>query len=290
MKKGRIILYFVLVIFFILFNFYFRPVKGNPKVTKEYKDSKSYVNQLYVSDEMFKENLLKEDEYYFYETLLDGINKSDSSFKIKCVNLDTCNGVISTSLEAIILDHPELLNYQLNGTWAYDDGYYIYDNISTLSNLQYKLGTLRIERIIDSLIKDTANMTDKEKIIYVYDYVASHDYDRGFTFSRSNQSAYSFFTKKSSVCAGFAKTSQLIFQNIGINSYLVHGHDHMWNYVEYKGKYYVFDATVGASYYDKTVNRYYDGLGETTVGEITGMYSDLYPQIEKERLRDIFNL
>ena len=37
MNKKRIIIYFVLVILFTLYNFYFRPVEGNVLVTKEYK-------------------------------------------------------------------------------------------------------------------------------------------------------------------------------------------------------------------------------------------------------------
>jgi transglutaminase/protease-like cytokinesis protein 3 len=133
-------------------------------------------------------------------------------------------------------------------------------------------------------------MNEQEKIIYVYEYVAGHDYDKLFTYSDSNQSAYSFFTKGTSVCAGFAKASQIIFQNIGINSYLVMNDDHMWNYVEYQGEYYVFDATVGASYVNKKHKNFYEGLGRTTVGENTGMFSNLYPKINDKPLKEIFGL
>ncbi len=133
-------------------------------------------------------------------------------------------------------------------------------------------------------------MSEKDKIIYVYNYVAKHNYDHTFMYSKSNQSAYSFFTKGTSVCAGFAKSSQLIFQNIGINSYLVMSDNHMWNYVEYNGKYYVFDATVGASFTDKTNENYYYGLGQTTVKSTYGKYKELYPSIEQTTLKDLFNL
>ena len=64
----------------------------------------------------------------------------------------------------------------------------------------------------------------------------------------------------------------------------------MFNYVEYEGKYYIFDATYGTSYKDKTHERYYDGLGNTTTGVIYGLYSELYPQIETTKLKDIFGL
>ena len=35
---------------------------------------------------------------------------------------------------------------------------------------------------------------------------------------------------------------------------------------------------------------FYDGLGKTTINSSTGMYSELYPKIEKEELKDVFNL
>ena len=108
-------------------------------------------------------------------------------------------------------------------------------------------------------------------------------------YSSSNQSAYSFFTKGSSVCAGFAKASQLLFQNIGINSYLVMNTDHMWNYVEYEGKYYVFDATMGTGF-RKDSNNYYSGLkfsyekvnGKYDIIFIGGIFMDIIKKIEKE--------
>ena len=70
MNKKRIILYFILVILFTLYNFYFRPVEGNPLVTKEYKNSNAYVNDLYMSDEYFKKNILSEDAYYMYDEII----------------------------------------------------------------------------------------------------------------------------------------------------------------------------------------------------------------------------
>jgi transglutaminase/protease-like cytokinesis protein 3 len=143
---------------------------------------------------------------------------------------------------------------------------------------------------MENIRKDTKDMNDKEKILYVYNYVASHNYDKAFTSLGSNQSAYSFFTKGTSVCAGFAKASQIIFQNIGINSYLVINDSHLWNYVEYEGKWYVFDATVGSSYTDKTNPVYYDGLGRTTVDQVYGFYKELYPKIEETTLKELFNV
>ncbi|MBR3210602.1 MAG: hypothetical protein IKF71_01535 [Bacilli bacterium] len=172
------------------------------------------------------------------------------------------------------IDHPEVIFKE----------YSIVDN-----KIIAYLGVRRIAREIDIIQKETKNMSDKDKIIYVYDYVSRKHYDYVFTGSMDNQSIYSFYSTSSTVCAGFAKTSQVIFQNIGINSYLVHGSNHMWNYVEYEGKFYVFDATVGACQ-RKGSPAFYEGLGRTTIGETTGLHEELYPPIEETALQDVFGI
>ena len=286
MRINRTVLYFIIVISFFFFNFYFRPVQGNPLMTGKYKNSSAYVNNLYVSDEFFKKNSMNKDEYYIYEHLIDDVKKGRGHSIIKC-KTKGCSATYMTAYEAIYLDHPELIAFQ-SSSWKESDNTLDVSYL-LLGKLQAFLGTRRIEREISIVQKETKNMTDKEKILFVYNYVASHDYDHLFMYSSSNQSAYSFFTKGSSVCAGFAKASQLLFQNIGIKSYLVMNTDHMWNYVEYEGKYYVFDATMGTGF-RKDSNNYYSGLGETTVGVTKGYFENIYPPIEDTKLRTVFGV
>lgn len=286
--KKRIIIYFVLVILFFFFNFYFRPVSGNPLVTDEYKKSSSYINDLYYSDEYFKKKILKKSEYYIYDAIIEGSLNNKTEVSINC--LDNCSESFTNAYYAVYLDHPELISFFGIGSYKIAYGKLTYHNYQKLGSFKTFFGTRRIERELDIIRNETKNMSEKDKIIYVYDYVASHNYDRLFTFIGTNQSAYSFFTKGSSVCAGFAKASQLIFQNIGIKSYLVLSVDHMWNYVEYKGKYYVFDATVGASFSDKKYEYYYDGLGKTTIEDTKGLFTEYYPPIEEKELKYIFGL
>ena len=203
---------------------------------------------------------------------------------------ENCQSKLLNSYYAVYLDHPELISFVGINYYNISNNKITYENYGNLSEIKTFFGTKRIAREMENIRNDTKNMTDKEKIIYVYDYVASHNYDKLFTFTKSNQSAYSFFTGGKSVCAGFAKASQLIFQNIGINSYLVLSTTHMWNYVEYEGKYYVYDATIGASLSDKKSPYFYDGLGKTTIKSTTGMFSDLYPKIETTTLKEVFGL
>lgn len=285
--KFRIKLYFIIVVLLFFGNFYFRPIKGNKLVTSSYRDSSAFINELYMSDEYFKKKILKKELYSSYRKVIDSSLNNESKVTIDCG--DNCSR-FSNVYYAIYLDHPELISFAgISG--YFDNGQSVsYSNYQNLGKIKTYFGTKRIAREMENIRRDTKNMSDKEKIIYVYDYVASHNYDRLFTYLDVNQSAYSFFSKKSSVCAGFAKASQIIFQNIGIESYLVLSSDHMWNYVKYKGKYYIFDATMGASLYDKSNPHFYDGLGETTTGEKNGMFEEYYPKIEDVALKKVFKL
>jgi transglutaminase/protease-like cytokinesis protein 3 len=289
MIKRRVGIYIICVIIFTLFNFYFRPIKGNPLITDEYRHSKEYINDLYKSDEYFKKNVLKEEAYYIYDKLIEASLNDTYDVVIEC-KTDNCQNDFINSYYTLYLDHPELISFVGINRYRIYNNKITYQNYGNLSKLKYFFGTRRIDRELDIVRKETEGMSEKEKIIYVYDYVASHNYDRIFTFTKSNQSAYSFFTLGKSVCAGFAKASQLIFQYIGVESYLVMSETHMWNYVKYNGDYYVFDATMGASLRDKKNSHFYDGLGETTIGAITGKYATLYPAIETKKLKDVFGL
>ena len=289
MKTGRIVLYFILVFILTIFNFYLRPIKGNSLVTDEYKNSDKYINDLYMSDEYFKSKLLTKEQYHIYDSIVKGSIDNESTVTIECSG--DCKGTFNLAYNSLSLDHPELISFQGIAVYRIEGNSIVYSNYQNMSKIKATLGALRIAREMENIRKDTKNMSDKEKIIYVYDYVSSHDYDRVFTYIGSNQSAYSFFSTSTTVCAGFAKASQIIFQNIGIKSYLALSEDHMWNIVEYEGKYYTFDATVGASYTDKTIDIHYDGLKRTTTNVVEPKYYEYYPKIETDTsLKELFNL
>ena len=287
MKKIFIVIIILGIAIFIFYR-YFKPVDPNPLIDDNYRKSTAYINDLYKSDEYFKHKLLKPEDYYIYETIIKSSIDGIYDVKIPCTK--DCNNKFSNSYNAIYLDHPELISFTGFGSYRYSDNTLSYQNYANLDKTKTYLGTKRIAIELDNVRKETAQMSDKDKIIYTYNYIASHDYDQIFTFTRSNQSAYSFFTKKTSVCAGFAKASQLVFQNIGINSKLVMSNTHMWNYVEYNGKWYIFDATYGASYSDKTNINYYDGLGLTTISNPQPLFAKYYPKIETTKLKDIFKI
>ena len=91
---------------------------------------------------------------------------------------------MTKAINAVYLDQPELLVFKGVESYKYQLGYIEYNNYYSFSKTKSYLSTKRIERIMEDIRRDTKNMNEKEKILYVYNYVASHNYDKLFTYSK----------------------------------------------------------------------------------------------------------
>lgn len=252
------------------------------------KSEYHYVNELYMSDGRVYNNYLNENEKKMYELLFEKTKNYDKRFEIdldeyECNNYKDCGNLVSVSHYALMADHPELINYA-GYSWKYYEGDFTISLDFSVSNpVTAYIGETRIKRIINTIKEDTSNMSDLEKVKYVYEWIGENNtYDQLFTYASKNQSIYNVFMKKNAVCAGFAKASQVIFQNIGINSMTVTGMSsglHMWNIVEIDGKWYYYDSTI-ATGRKKDSSSYYDGLRQEYMNSYTMYYSDWYPVVE----------
>ncbi len=276
-KSNKILTIVLLILSFYLYNTYFFLIEKNPYVDKK---SSTYINDLYASDERIYNNFLNTTEKKIYRELVKGTKIYNGKINIQITDEETS---VEKVLDAIKVDHPELLNFgSVTYSWDNDGNYKIKVNNATIILLE-QINISRIERIVYRIKEETKNMSDYEKIKYVYEWMGENsDYDRSFTYMAKNQSAYNVFINKNAVCAGFAKASQMIFQNIGIESYGVSGNTtgpHMWNIIKYKGKYYFFDSTVATSV-PRTSKRYYNGLKQTTMDDYKMDNPEWYPEIE----------
>ena len=276
-KSNKILTIVLLILSFYLYNTYFFLIEKNPYVDKK---SSTYINDLYASDERIYNNFLNTTEKKIYRELVKGTKIYNGKINIQITDEETS---VEKVLDAIKVDHPELLNFgSVTYSWDNDGNYKIKVNNATIILLE-QINISRIERIVYRIKEETKNMSDYEKIKYVYEWMGENsDYDRSFTYMAKNQSAYNVFINKNAVCAGFAKASQIIFQNIGIESYGVSGNTtgpHMWNIIKYKGKYYFFDSTVATSV-PRTSKRYYNGLKQTTMVDYKMDNPEWYPEIE----------
>ena len=281
----------LLSIILILFTIYVyvnftRVIEPNPNIDKK---SNAYVNDIYMSDERVYNNYLNETQKKAYQELKDMFNKREVKRKLDITEYnDSSIQEISSALliatEALMVDHPEML--QLSSAGYYYNESMIEARVDFAINnpIMESINTLRIRRIIDNIRIKTQNMTDLEKIKYVYEWIGENTvYDDLFTYTSKNQSIYNVFIKGNAVCAGFAKASQVIFQNIGIESIIVSGQTsgpHMWNIIKYKDKYYYYDSTYAASINDKSNPRFYDGLKQVELNEHKPDYESWYPKVE----------
>ncbi len=292
-KRHKLIIIVIILFSFFIYQNYTKAIDLDQSKNK--KES-HYVNELYQSDDrIYKEHLSPEDQM-MYDLIFNMAKKHKSKVIIPmedyhCEDYVDCSDFMDTANTALYVDHPELMNYA---------GYrWVYQNNQLTFWVQYAyflpwkdaIGAYRIKKKLEKIEEETKDMTDQEKILYVYHWMGENNtYDNLFTYLSKNQSIYNVFIKKNAVCAGFAKASQLIFQKIGIESYVIQGYsnsEHMWNVVKYEDKYYYFDSTIAVSIKDKKKTHYYDGLKQTEMNDYSVKFPEWYPTIEKTNMFEI---
>ncbi len=286
-RKLVIFIIIVLSLFFGTKKIY----NNNPNVDK---NDHQYVNSIYMSDGRIYNEYLNDRQKAMYDFMMDRIKRGkrvtqQTPAEYGCESHNDCYSLMLAAVNAIWIDHPELLSFA-----SWNAQYKSSTNILTFRiERSFKLpfmddvGEIIINYKINQIVKATEGMTDKEKIKYVYNWIGQNaTYDRIFTMDNKNQTIYNVFINHNAVCAGFAKTAQVIFQRLGINSYIVRGDTtgpHMWNIVEVDGKYYYFDSTVAACI-KETHYAYYDGLKQSQFGDYKQNNPDWYPELEKTNL------
>lgn len=287
-KRHKFLSIIILLLSIYLYTNYTRIIEVNPKIDKT---SEAYVNDIYMSDERIYNNYLNEIEKQAYSELKEMFFKRESKRTLDLAKYDNkspdeVSQAIMVAGRAMLIDHPEMLQFS---TFRYShDGVDVEASVEFAINnpVMESLNTLRIRRIIDNIRIATKKMDDREKIKYVYEWIGDNNtYDDLFTYFSKNQSIYNVFIKGNAVCAGFAKASQVIFQNIGIESMTISGESggpHMWNVIKLDNKYYYYDSTYAAGIRDKNHPQYYDGLKQEEMNYYKADYPDWYPKIEEK--------
>lgn len=142
---------------------------------------------------------------------------------------------------------------------------YHYDEVSSTIHFQYTFSSERVKKIQQSIndviendfhIEYVKKLSQLEQVAYVYKWLVTYcTYNANSAY---NQNIYSVFVRRNSVCTGYAKAAQYLFNLLGIESRLVFGrlHNdkedgrHCWNLVKVDNEYYHFDACFGDSVLD----------------------------------------
>lgn len=175
--------------------------------------------------------------------------------KLKLVQYSSPNE-IRNAIRWIMRDNPDIF-------WFAHQ--YHFDEASFTIHFQYTFSSERVKTIQQSIndviendfcIEYVKKLSQQEQVAYVYKWLVT--YCTYNTNSAYNQSIYSVFVRRNSVCTGYAKAAQYLFNLLGIESRLVFGrlHNdkeegrHCWNLVKVDNEYYHFDACFGDSILD----------------------------------------
>lgn len=218
------------------------------------RNNETYINDLYISDGRHYKYLLTSEEKEIYDIIINEIQNFSPSITI---NLEKYNinesDFITKNLKNIknilAMDHPELINLKSLIYTVNDKAIHIRYEIE--ENQDYIIGQIKTK--IEQIQEETNSLSEYEKIKYVYNYLSEEN------IANESSSAACIITKNCND-QGYAKISQIIFQNLKINSLLATGSIdnkyHEWNIVKIENKYYNFDVSASK----KNNQLSYDGL------------------------------
>lgn len=173
-----------------------------------------------------------------------------------CIGNEISKDEIRYAIRWIMRDNPDIF-------WFAHQ--YHYEKASSTIHFQYTFSPERVKTIQQSIndviendfcIEYVKKLNLQEQVAYIYKWLVTYcTYNANSAY---NQSIYSVFVRRNSVCTGYAKAAQYLFNLLGIESRLVFGrlHNdkedgrHCWNLVKVDNEYYHFDACFGNSILD----------------------------------------
>ena len=275
------------IIVLLIYLYFYAPIYKAPGIDKT---SEWYVNDLYMSNQYYYENVLDEEEKKIYKVIFEGIkNKEDS------ITVYTNHSTAAKVWRTIICDHPEMINLKWF-SWQYNDekSTIIKPTYLTYSDFDLNLKVRKIQRSIKKIVNETKGKSEFEKEKYIYEWLGEKsNYGQGLL--NSDQSAYTAFTMMSNtVCAGYGKAAQILLANCGIESWININEEHLWNTVKLDGEYYFFDATVTSNSEENIYgNVSYMGLNQNkNTSDYEILFTEATPDItgEKYNYYDYYNL
>ncbi|MDE5584033.1 MAG: leucine-rich repeat protein, partial [Ruminococcus sp.] len=98
------------------------------------------------------------------------------------------------------------------------------------------------QKITDEIISD--DMSEVQKIRAVHDWVCNNTvYDYEQVYDLKNHNDASVLMNDSTVCVGYARIANILYNTAGIESYYISGIDHAWNVVRAGNNYFHVDTT-----------------------------------------------
>ena len=186
-------------------------------------------------------SLLSEQHQRAYDQICQGLTAGTACIEMSVPVLDSDLGEVYFS---VLYDHPELFwvgqsyrdNYNNSGYVTKIYPTYYTDDVSGMKS--------EVEQVVNDALADMWSLgSNIDKVKYAHDYLTNRiDYIR----NDMDQSAYSGFVWKQTVCTGYAKCFAYMMHKMGIPCTVVVGSaggNHAWNMLELDGEYYMMDVT-----------------------------------------------
>ena len=156
---------------------------------------------------------------------------------------------VNMAIRQVMRDHPDI--FWFSHQWRYSE-------VEAVVHFCYTIDEIRSEKIrtqIDAVVQNdfklsyASTLPVMEQVMYVYKWIAL--YCNYTIHSAHNQTIYSVFVHRHSVCTGIAKAAQYLFKLLDIESRLVFGKmnnsakdsRHCWLTINIEGQWYHFDPT-----------------------------------------------
>lgn len=202
-------------------------------------------------DPYYYHSILSDDELEIYELILEGVLSLDSIITLP----ENIADKLSMLCHMVLNDHPEI--FWTNGAYQYTE----YDDKTEVEiHYLYSKNEIRSRKkeieVAANDFKQMLSDADTEYDIVKKAYLYLIDTVEYVSDSSDNQNIYSSLVNKKTVCAGYAKATQYLLQQNGVQALYVSGiadglggwDNHAWNIVCCNGQYYQVDTTFGDGY------------------------------------------
>ncbi len=176
------------------------------------------------------------EEASFYDCqALENINVVDLSIPM-ANSIDNCQNFMSINNQNVFDNTTGDFNKDLK-EFVFRNFYGV-DEVGFI-NLYVKA---QAEKIVKEITFD--NMDDIQKVKAIHDWVCNNTvYDDGLSGDRKNHNDASVLMNDSTVCEGYARISNILYNTAGIESYYISGVGHAWNIVKVGNNYFHVDTT-----------------------------------------------
>lgn len=197
-------------------------------------------------------SLLDETEKGYYDQIQEAVETEAESVVLTGITYDKAD----TIFISVQYDHPEYFWVEGSYTYRAGDDYVEFIFSYNCTGEEKKERENTIEQAAAAILAEApSGGTDYEKVKYVFETLVDRtQYDLA---APENQNIYSVFGNWTSVCAGYAKATKYLLDQMGVDSIYVtgnaEGEPHAWNIVSCDGKYYCVDTTWGDPAYQEGI-------------------------------------